>query len=128
MLANDIFDAEIKFVMDSFFSSDIGKSQNEDSPKKEHFLDGLEIVLPDGTIQRVNMGDSPKETVQETIPLPVSNVQPEELMKTLFNFVKTKNELNSVLAGYFNKLVQRLYKRNAKKVVFVHLKDLTEKN
>ena len=39
------------------------------------------------------------------------------LLDYLFRFLETQNELNPVLAGYFNKLVGVLMKRNSKKVL-----------
>lgn len=44
------------------------------------------------------------------------NIQSQSLLDYLFKFVETDEELNSVLCGYFNKLVNLLMKRNSKKV------------
>ena len=43
-------------------------------------------------------------------------IKPQSLLDYLFKFVETDSELNSVLCGYFNKLVSLLMKRNPKKV------------
>ena len=109
--------------MNAFFSTENlsdKKSQNSDSPLKRSIFEDLEITLPDGTRQKVNLNKTQENSLQEikeeSAPIAEAKAQPDELLKTLFDFVKTKNELNSVLAGYFNRLVQKLYKNSTKKV------------
>lgn len=45
-----------------------------------------------------------------------TNIQNEDLLSYLFSFLDTKDELNPVLAGYFNSVVLKLLKRAQKKV------------
>ena len=40
------------------------------------------------------------------------------ILEYLFSFLDSDEELNPVLSGYFNKVVEALFRRNAEKVIF----------
>ncbi len=114
LLANDIFDLDVAVIMNAFLTG------SEKPDLRKSMLSEYEITLPDGTKRKIEMGTNLQQ---------VSNAQDNgvkisgnELLEALFSFVKSDVEVNAVLAGYFNKVVQKLYMKNQKKVFFIVVK------
>jgi len=111
LLANDIFDSDIPVIMNAFLTG-------SDKPDlRKSMLNDYEITLPDGTKRKIEMGTNLQQVsnAQEN----GSKISGNELLEALFSFAKSDSEVNPVLAGYFNKVVQKLYMKNQKKVFVV---------
>jgi len=116
LLANDIFESDIPVIMSAFLTNN---SKDQDSnPLKKSILNEYEIVLPDGTVRKIDLSPTLQQVSNgQEASNKGSKVTGDELLETLFSFVKSEGELNPVLAGYVNKVIQKLYIRNPKKIV-----------
>jgi len=111
-VACETFEADSAPIMNAFFLSHALKVAesvlNDSGIKKKDNSEDYEVILSNDT-KPVNENKS----VKEEIKTPKGH---KSLLEHLFSFVETDQELNPVLAGYFNKVVQVLLKRNPRRV------------
>lgn len=112
-VACEIFEADIAPIMNAFFFTHALKaSENtfgEPGVKKKDPSEDYEVILAQDKV----MTESQNNREQG------KNAKPQQsLLEYLFSFVETDEELNPVLAGYFNKVTVALFKRNPRRVLF----------
>jgi len=111
-VACEIFEADIAPIMNAFFFTHALKTSDhafgEPGVRKKDPSEDYEVILAQDKVM----------TESQSIREQTKNIKPpQSLLEYLFSFVETDDELNPVLAGYVNKVVQALFKRNPRRMI-----------
>ena len=121
-VACEIFESEIAPILNAFFISN-------NSPTQYDYKYNPEIIFADLTSPEENKDISSHQQENASSPTNSKYMNTSgkkgnngsssslNLLEFLFSFIDTNELLNPVLSGYFNKLVQVLFKKNPSKLI-----------
>ena len=139
-LTSEIFGADITPLLNTFFTSkemNLNSASrnnarherlNSDGGDLKHEFEekgwlsnreragGDESIRNKGIMGLTERNSRGSDTDNSGVISATESIQTQSLLDYLFKFVEVDGELNPVLCGYFNKLVNLLLKRNPKKV------------